>query len=297
MDTLVATRHQLYDVNTTVVRDETYYSDYATAADDEEYVSEIYHEATKMKNQTGAKLGRSVDHFSSGPMAKATALMDVDFPKAETVTLPEPSLDDVSLETALQTRRSVRDYHSEESVTLEEVSTLLGLGVGETGSLRTAVGLDKPVRSYPSPGGLYPVEVYPLVFDVDGLDPGIYYYNPARHVLRLVEPAGEEFVEDVVERVSLPDIVDWETVSVVFSLVGSLWRVRTKYGPRGYRFALQETGHIAQNLLLTAAAMGLGSVPIGGFEDDPVSELFDADGVNEAALYLIPVGNTPNDDD
>ena len=68
------------------------------------------------------------------------------------------------------------------------------------------------------------------------------------------------------------------------------WRSRFKYGARAYRFALMEAGHVGQNLLLAAAALGLDAVPLGGFYDRNVDAFLGVDGIYEASLYLVPVG-------
>ncbi len=67
-------------------------------------------------------------------------------------------------------------------------------------------------------------------------------------------------------------------------------RVQAKYGERGYRFALLESGHIAQNLLLLAGAAGLASLPAGGFFDDLLNLTLGIDGETEAATYAILAG-------
>ena len=59
---------------------------------------------------------------------------------------------------------------------------------------------------------------------------------------------------------------------------------------RGYRFALLEAGHVVQNLLLTATALGLGAVPLGGYYDRLTDEFLGLDGVNESTLYTVAVG-------
>ena len=41
-----------------------------------------------------------------------------------------------------------------------------------------------------------------------------------------------------------------------------------KYNQRGVRFALTESGHVAQNALLAAVALGLSALPIGGYFDE-----------------------------
>ena len=73
----------------------------------------------------------------------------------------------------------------------------------------------------------------------------------------------------------------------------TFWRSRFKYGQRGYRFALLEAGHLAQNVLLAAEALDLGAAPIGGFYDRQLAEFLEIDGVNEGPLYVIPIGSKP----
>jgi SagB-type dehydrogenase family enzyme len=73
-------------------------------------------------------------------------------------------------------------------------------------------------------------------------------------------------------------------------MTAMFWRSRFKYGARAYRFALMEAGHVGQNLLLAAAALGLGAVPLGGFYDREVDAFLGVDGIYEASLYLVPVG-------
>ena len=66
-------------------------------------------------------------------------------------------------------------------------------------------------------------------------------------------------------------------------------RSRFKYGLRAYRFALLETGHVGQNVLLAATALGLAAVPLGGYYDRRADEFLGLDGVNESTLYTIAV--------
>jgi SagB-type dehydrogenase family enzyme len=75
---------------------------------------------------------------------------------------------------------------------------------------------------------------------------------------------------------------------VLFTAV--LERPRRKYGERGYRLALLEAGHIAQNLCLVAAALELGSMNVCGFFDDRLNAALSIDGVDEAVLYVAYVG-------
>jgi SagB-type dehydrogenase family enzyme len=63
-----------------------------------------------------------------------------------------------------------------------------------------------------------------------------------------------------------------------------------KYGNRGYRFALLEAGHVAQNINLVTTGLGLGSVNICGYFDRQVDDLLDLDGVTHSTIYIIAIG-------
>jgi SagB-type dehydrogenase family enzyme len=65
-----------------------------------------------------------------------------------------------------------------------------------------------------------------------------------------------------------------------------------KYGRRGERFATLEAGHVAQNVLLEATALGLGAVTIGAFDEDALRRTLTLPS-SETPLYLIPVGALP----
>jgi SagB-type dehydrogenase family enzyme len=67
-------------------------------------------------------------------------------------------------------------------------------------------------------------------------------------------------------------------------------RTAVKYGlERGTRYVHIEVGHAAQNLLLMAAALGLGAVPMGAFNDAELAQALGLPADHEP-LYLIPVG-------
>jgi SagB-type dehydrogenase family enzyme len=202
------------------------------------------------------------------------------YPGATRIALPAhlPPLD-VPLEEAIRERRS-RNEFSGAPIHVEELSKLLALagGVTHMGEI--------PRRAAPSAGALYPVEIYPWVFLVDHVPPALYHYVPLQHTLESVKPL--DGWKDLWPM--LDEGCQGCTPAIAFVLTASLPRVQAKYGERGYRFALMESGHIAQNFLLAAAALRLNALPAGGFFDAGVTFLLGIDGEQEVTAYVILVG-------
>ena len=188
----------------------------------------------------------------------------------------------------LRRRRSIREY-SEEPVTRRQLGELLGLSCGVTNAQHLGGKDYLLLRSNPSAGALYPIEVYPIVFRGSDLAPGIYHYAPREHALELLRPG--EFRDTVCQiAMKQPVVLGASFVLVLTALTA---RNMFKYGERGYRYMLLDAGHLAENLYLTANALRLGCTTIAGFIDDRVNELVEIDGVNEFAVYLFVAGHLP----
>ena len=66
-------------------------------------------------------------------------------------------------------------------------------------------------------------------------------------------------------------------------------RTGRRYGDRAPRYVWIEAGHVAQNIHLQAVAMGLGSVPVGAFDDRRVHRILSLP-EDQMPLYIIRVG-------
>ena len=141
-------------------------------------------------------------------------------------------------------------------------------------------------RAVPSGGALYPLELFVAALRVDGLEPGLYHFDPLRSCLESVRTGLD--AAEVAAVSTYPEIVDGCAAFLVIAAV--FGRTRFKYGLRAYRFALLEAGHVGQNVLLAATALGFAAVPLGGFYDRRTDEFLGLDGVNESTLYTIAVG-------
>lgn len=199
-------------------------------------------------------------------------------PENNIIELPVPAFKgDMSVEQALLNRRSVRSYTGD-PLTIDAVGQLLW----------AAQGITQPARGFrtaPSAGATYPFEVYVVAARVTGLDAGIYKYDPQHHRLMLMREGDfrTQLAESALGQSSISD----GAINIV--LAGIYERTTQRYGDRGIRYVHMEAGHIAQNIFLQAVALGLGSVPIGAFNDSNVQEMLRIP-QNENPLYILPVG-------
>ena len=193
------------------------------------------------------------------------------------IVLPEPRYSsDVSVEEALLERRSVRSY-AQRALSLEEVSQLLWAAQGMTDP--------RGFRAAPSAGATYPLEVYVVVGDVEGVAQGIYRYLPQQH--ELVRVVAGDLRGDLARAALNQQWVADGAIDIVFTAVYE--RTTMRYGKRGIRYVHMEAGHAAQNVYLQAVALKLGTVVIGAFDDSRVTEILKLPG-GEVPLYIMPVG-------
>jgi SagB-type dehydrogenase family enzyme len=201
------------------------------------------------------------------------------------IPLPAPYLPNTPFADLLATRRSCRRFAAE-PLKSSDLSALLHAAYGTFGVF--ALGpLEQVNRPVPSGGGLYSLEIYPVVLNSDDVPPGIYHYNPLHHALEELEkgppPAG--FLKELF--MNQPYVPEASCLLIITSVISrSMW----KYEDRGYRYILFEAGHVAQNLALASAVSGLGSLHLGGFFDQDLAQLLDLDAETEIPLYVTAVG-------
>jgi SagB-type dehydrogenase family enzyme len=242
--------------------------------------AETYHEASKLSPSLLARQLSGALLLESSPGLQRLTLRAVKrYGHRPSVRLPAPTPLTMPLGEAIAGRRSGRAFASS-PLPLVTLSTLLHAAFGVVDER------DPLFRTAPSAGALYPLELYVVASFPDHTDPGLYHFDPLRHALEELEPGAEPI--GLPGCLADPHLAAAPLAAVVTAL---FWRSRFKYGLRGYRFALLEAGHVVQNLLLAAGALGLAAIPIGGFYDRRLEELLGIDGVNEAAIYCVAVGH------
>jgi SagB-type dehydrogenase family enzyme len=193
---------------------------------------------------------------------------------AEPVDLTLPSQDG-GFADLLRSRISTRTY-SVEPLTLALVGDLLWAACGELPDGR---------RTVPSAGALYPLVLYLVAGDVEGLESGVYRYSVEDHTLEPV--SGGDTRAALCEACLGQPWVAAAPASLVICADPAV--TVSRYGERGEMYVLIEVGHCGQNVYLACAAWGLGTVAVGAFEEAAVSAVLGLTG-GVRPFYVMPVG-------
>jgi SagB-type dehydrogenase family enzyme len=194
------------------------------------------------------------------------------------ITLPEPRRKgDVSVEEALDNRESRRRY-GDEALDLSVIGQLLwcagGLGADVvSGATRTA----------PSAGGIYPIELYLVTGETEGLEAGVYLYDALSHSLTSVSSG--DVREELADAALSQGFISQAPVSMV--IVADYGSSTGRYGERGERYAHMDAACASENVALQAEAMGLGTVVVGAFSDEAVADIINTEGIT---LIIMPIG-------
>ena len=190
---------------------------------------------------------------------------------AELIALPEPNKSgSIPLEQAIAIRRSRRHFLPK-SLSPEQISQLAWAAQGQD--------TNSKYRTTPSAGATYPLELFLITGE------GMFHYLPAKHAL--------ENLTDQDLRASLAsaawgqEFVQAAPLTLLFA--AEFTRTTGHYGKRGIRYVYMEAGHATQNVHLQAEALGLGSVAVGAFDDNSVSEVLSLPR-NLDPLYMVTVG-------
>jgi len=210
------------------------------------------------------------------------------YPGAERIALPppQPALP-AKFTDVLHARRTQRDFNGD-PITLHQLSTLLGLTWGVDRWVDTRTFGRFGLKTSPSAGARYPIEVYVAAQNVNGLKQGLYHYSPNKHqlhVLRLgnIKSRAEEFCAG-----------QWWTkyAGALFLMTAVFERTMWRYGfSRALRTVYLEAGHFCQTVLLTATALNLASFCTAAFADSLIERELGIDGLKESMLYVAAAGH------
>jgi oxazoline/thiazoline dehydrogenase len=146
-------------------------------------------------------------------------------------------------------------------------------------------------RPYPSGGACYPLELYPIVTRCDGLQPGLYHYDPADHTLERLSDlsAGVESLVGAATTAtgagSRPD--------VLIIVAARFGRVTWKYRSVAYATVLKDVGALLQTMYLVATAMGLAPCAIGAGDSETFARVTGLPFAEEGSVGEFALGSQP----
>jgi putative peptide maturation dehydrogenase len=187
-------------------------------------------------------------------------------------------------------RRTTRTFDLERPMSLDDLDTILRYVFGCHG-YASAPGVVCIKRTSPSGGGLHPVTAYPVISNVEGVAPGIYYYNSGDHTLALLEglTQGEARALTIT---STCGQAHFAAAHVCFVLVARFYRSHWKYRqhPRAYAGILMDAAHLSQTLYLVAAELGVGAFLTIVINGRDIEDRLGLDGIDQGVVGVCGCG-------
>ena len=204
------------------------------------------------------------------------------------IKLPDvnPAIAKKGMYDSIKDRRSTRLY-SEENISLEELSYLLWATQGITRTTKSGLTL----RTVPCSGATHSFESYLIIMGVEGLDQGVYRYEPIEHNLLFIAQVGK--MGDQVDDITLdqPFVQNFaKKAAVLFAWSTIPYRSEWKFDTTAHKKILIDIGHVCQNLYLASESVDLGACAIGIYDQEKVDLLLEIDGEEEFVIYMAAVG-------
>lgn len=201
---------------------------------------------------------------------------------------------DERIATLLLARRTTREFDHTSPLPRSTLALLLRWVWGAHGYAHVTEQTVTLRKTSPSGGGLHPVEVYPLVLRVEGLEPGLYRYRPDDHALELREALGLDEGRELASLFCARQAYFAEA-DVLFLMTARFARQTWKYQrhPRAYGVLLMDAAHLSQTFYLLCAELGLGAFVTAAINGADVDERLGLEPFVESALAICGCG-TPS---
>jgi len=224
-----------------------------------------YHEASSSSRSGVLRRAPAVDWGAQQAPFKS-------YPASPQIALPRAVPGEASSRSLGAMLRGPAAPASDRAIDLAAVGHLLHLTAGVT-ARRGGLAL----RAAPSSGALFPAELYLLVRRVNGLEPGLYHFDPDQHRLAWLGglPSGLFAVE--------ADLL--MVVSAVFQRTGY------KYRDRAYRYVAADLGHLLENARLAGHYVGTHATPLEQFDEAALAAAFGLDGWQEGVIAVTAFSN------
>ncbi|HEX3480308.1 MAG TPA: putative peptide maturation dehydrogenase [Kofleriaceae bacterium] len=259
----------------------------------------VYHYTSRWHGQY-RPLPPSLDQVWNDPSPRLDSLVSVHgspapafrerTPAAPYIDLPTPTPDGPLFD-LLRERRVTRLYERDADLPIDELNLTLHTVWGAHGYRRLSADLVVLRKTSPSAGALHPIEVYPVVRRVAGLEPGLYHYDVAGHGLELLRAMPHDDVSALAERLVAGQSY-FATAQVILIMTARFSRTFWKYREhsKAYRAVLFDAAHLSQTLFLTAAQLDRGAFITVAFNEVDIDDALGLDPYREGAIAVCGFG-------
>ncbi|MGO9907997.1 MAG: putative peptide maturation dehydrogenase [Solirubrobacteraceae bacterium] len=191
----------------------------------------------------------------------------------------------------LQRRKTTRGFDESAFLSLEELSVLLRTVWGAQGVLWLSEALSIVKKTSPSGGSQHPVEVYPLLRAVDGVEPGLYHYDAERHELGVLELLSAEQAGELIIEFTAGQ-PHYAKAQSVFLMTARFARNHWKYPAhaKSFRVLLMDAAHLSQTFYLVCTELGLGAFVTGAINDENIDRRLRLERFAEDVLLIVGCG-------
>lgn len=248
-----------------------------------------YHAASRLgrhSNPYGATY-RNAKRFESPPVLKApmsSAIIPLAVPDLEKLKKEEPSFTEIQ-----ERRRSVRVY-GEKPLRLEQLGEFLYRSARVKKLIEEGGVTWRPSAAG---GAIHELELYPAVLSCEGLEKGLYHYDPKNHALEKLAD-NENATQRMMILGAMTGVLE-QPPQVLLVVAARFQRVQNKYDSVAYSVTLKNVGCLYQTMYLVAEAMGLAGCAIGGGDSDLFAKAAGLDYYAETSVgeFLLGSGPTP----
>ncbi len=238
------------------------------------------------RNERGLMMSSQemVDAFGAAPEAEYRRTENT-----ETVSLSRPK--QTAFDEILSKRKTCRNFDPAQSISADDLATMLHRVWGVIGTLELAPGAVAVKKNSPAGGGLHATEAYVLVQRAEGLEPGIYHYLSMRHALEPLQKHTQEEMRDLMYRCVAGQ--QWfQDVPVMVVMAARFDRLFWKYRrhAKAWRVVHLDVGHLSQTMYLSASDLALGAFVTAAINDHTIEQALGLQTLKEGAIAIVGFG-------
>jgi len=191
----------------------------------------------------------------------------------------------------LEQRRTVREFAVDEPATERELAIVLYEVFGAHAYVRVAENVVLLGKTSPSGGARHALEIYPLLLNVEGFDPGIYHYDVQQHGCVLLQALKRDEARDLASEFASGQ--SWvRDAAAVFVVAARFYRSFWKYRrhSRIFMSLFADAGHLSQTMYLVCTDLGLGPFFTAAINGRNIEDTLGFDGVRMGALAVCGFG-------